>query len=92
MTRFTRCIFDSTGLSNEMHTNHLMQLPCVLKVYLVNNVDYPFDVTYLAIFTIVKSTYSNILLCKMADASKRIWTEEISKLKQQTNNNKTTIQ
>jgi hypothetical protein len=80
VTQFTRCIFDITGLLNEMHTVHLMQqLPCVLKVYLhalVNNADYPFNVTYLVIFTIVQSTYSKILLCKMADASKWIWTEE----------------
>jgi hypothetical protein len=87
VTWFTRSIFDCTGFSNEMHTIHLMQPSFALKVYLhalVKNADFPSDVTYLAIFIIVQSTYSNILLCKMAVPSKWIWTEEISKQQQQT--------
>jgi len=69
-----------------------MQLPCALKVYLhalVNNADFPLYVTYLAIFISVQSTYNNIL-CKMADASKWIRMDEISKLQQTNNNNNKT--
>jgi hypothetical protein len=66
---------------------HLMQPSVALNAdlhALVNNADFPSDVTYLVMFIIVQSTSSNIPLCKMAVAGKWIWKEEISELQQTT--------